>query len=66
MIGRKNAILIGLVVLALSTMALGLLSLFDNMWYFFSFSMLARFLQGAGCALAGTAGNLIIIKTYVA
>jgi MFS family permease len=31
------------------------------MWLFFAFSVLARFLQGSGCALAQTAGNHIVI-----
>lgn len=64
MIGRKNSMIIGLIICLLGTLGLGLVSLSENEWLFFWLSTLLRFISGAGNTLYLTAGFAIISTEF--
>lgn len=43
-VGRKNIVIIGVILITFATLAFGLASYFTNTWLFYSMSMLARLL----------------------
>jgi MFS family permease len=64
--GRKNAIIIGLLILMIATFALGLISYIDyDKWgLFYAISILARFVQGYGDSLVFTTTFSIISLVF--
>lgn len=50
-IGRKNAIIIGDLVLIIATVGLGATQFLESDRHYFIFALIARFLQGVGNAL---------------
>lgn len=63
-IGRKNAILIGMLILMLTNTAMGLLSMSSDWKWFFSLSIVIRFIEGYGDTLAMTAFFSVICSKF--
>ena len=66
MMGRKNAMLVGIFCMLVSNTGLGMLALipYDNWKLFFGLSILIRFLQGYGDTLATTTALSLITSNY--
>ena len=64
--GRKNAVMVGFIVLLLSTGALGLLEFIDygNWKLFYGLAMAIRFTQGYADSLISTTQYSIVSQTY--
>lgn len=50
-IGRKNSLLIGILVMTLATLTFGMAGYSDNAQIFFTISMIGRIFQGVGDAM---------------
>jgi MFS family permease len=48
--GRKKVIIVGVSIMTVATCIFGVAGYFTNVWWFYSVSMFARFLQGIGDA----------------
>ena len=63
-IGRKNAVSIGVCVMALSTLLCGVAYYFSNFYIFIAVSFLARLIQGIADGLICVGGPSIILIEY--
>lgn len=62
--GAKNAIIIGFIILTLTTFGLGVLIHITNPYYFKYTALLLRFLQGQGDTLLQITGYSVITSTF--
>jgi len=63
-LGRKNAVIIGVVLITLATLCFGFASYFRNAGAFYAASMLARLLQGVGDVFVNIAIPSILILEF--
>lgn len=63
-VGRKNTIMIAMLIFIVSTVVFGLASYIQTPWLFFTVSLCARFAQGVADAANNTAIYAIISSRY--
>jgi len=62
--GRKNVIIIGVSLMTTATLIFGLAGYFENVWAFYTVSMVARFLQGVADATCNVSIPSVVAQTF--